>query len=78
MHRPDRNKRQWRCVIQEKPLAEMFINLSNEVASGLCSAARNNSESFIIVLPKKSKGRNCPVRGFIRFFPLSDQCRFDF
>ena len=36
-------------------MAVIFVNVSNETASDLCCAARNNSGPFVNIPPKKKK-----------------------
>lgn len=64
---------------EKQPLAVIFVNMPNEVASDLCSAAWSNSGAFVSVPSKKSRGRTCPSEGLLAFPPHpDDQCPFDF
>lgn len=54
---------------EKQPLAVIFVNVPNEVASDLCSAAWSNSGSFVSVPSKKSRGRTSPFEGLLAFPP---------
>lgn len=56
----------------------MFLNISNEVASGLRSAAQNNSGSFVNMPSKKGKAEGALCMDLLDSPPASDQCHFDF
>lgn len=53
----------------------IFVNASNETASDLCCAARNNSGPFVNIPPKKKRAKAaCAPRTDV-FVPLSPLCR---
>lgn len=54
---------------EKQPLAVIFVNMPNEVASDLCSAAWSNSGAFVSVPSKKSRGRTCPSEGLLASRP---------